>query len=280
MERFRLMPREFDRAARIERQIRRDLAGLLQWESADPRFASVDRIGRRGRAGSHLGAGTRTDVPGRGPRGDAARVAPRGPVSPHAARRPAPDPQRPRASFRARPVARDRRTHRAASRRSGAGGARMGRSRRGGRRRARSGASRQAAGTRLQPGAPDGQAPLRGAQGRPHREPRPRLASGLLPICLGEATKPLRLPAERRQALSGGHPARGADRDRRCGRGGGGPAPGSPSLGPGRSRRRSSAFGARSSRSPRCTPPSSTRDSGSTSSPTRASRWNASLARS
>lgn len=35
------MPREFDRAARIERQIRRDLAGLLQWESADPRFASV-----------------------------------------------------------------------------------------------------------------------------------------------------------------------------------------------------------------------------------------------
>jgi len=35
------MPREFDRATRLERQIRRDLAGLLQWETADPRFASV-----------------------------------------------------------------------------------------------------------------------------------------------------------------------------------------------------------------------------------------------
>ncbi len=35
------MPREFDRGDRLGRQIRRDLAGLLQWEAADPRFASV-----------------------------------------------------------------------------------------------------------------------------------------------------------------------------------------------------------------------------------------------
>lgn len=35
------MPREFDRADRLGRQIRRDLAGLLQREAADPRFASV-----------------------------------------------------------------------------------------------------------------------------------------------------------------------------------------------------------------------------------------------
>ena len=35
------MPREFDRAARLGRQIRRDLAGLLQWETGDPRLASV-----------------------------------------------------------------------------------------------------------------------------------------------------------------------------------------------------------------------------------------------
>ena len=35
------MPREFGRASRLGRQIRRDLAGLLQWESADPRFASI-----------------------------------------------------------------------------------------------------------------------------------------------------------------------------------------------------------------------------------------------
>ena len=35
------MPREFDRAARLERQIRRDLAGLLQWETADPRLSAV-----------------------------------------------------------------------------------------------------------------------------------------------------------------------------------------------------------------------------------------------
>lgn len=35
------MPREFARADRIGRQIRRDIAGLLQQETADPRFASV-----------------------------------------------------------------------------------------------------------------------------------------------------------------------------------------------------------------------------------------------
>ena len=35
------MPREFARADRIGRQIRRDLAGLLQQETDDPRFASV-----------------------------------------------------------------------------------------------------------------------------------------------------------------------------------------------------------------------------------------------
>ena len=35
------MPREFNRAARLESQIRRDLAGLLQREIADPRLASV-----------------------------------------------------------------------------------------------------------------------------------------------------------------------------------------------------------------------------------------------
>ena len=35
------MPREFARADRLGRQIRRDLAGLLQRETADPRFASV-----------------------------------------------------------------------------------------------------------------------------------------------------------------------------------------------------------------------------------------------
>ena len=35
------MPREFDRAARLGSQIRRDLAGLLQREIADPRLASV-----------------------------------------------------------------------------------------------------------------------------------------------------------------------------------------------------------------------------------------------
>lgn len=35
------MPREFDRAARLARQIRRDLAGLLHTETADPRFLSV-----------------------------------------------------------------------------------------------------------------------------------------------------------------------------------------------------------------------------------------------
>ena len=35
------MPREFDRAARLGRQIGRDLAGLLQREAADPRFLSV-----------------------------------------------------------------------------------------------------------------------------------------------------------------------------------------------------------------------------------------------
>ena len=35
------MPREFDRAARLGRQIRRDLAALLQWETADPRLVSV-----------------------------------------------------------------------------------------------------------------------------------------------------------------------------------------------------------------------------------------------
>ena len=35
------MPREFNRAARLGSQIRRDLAGLLQREIADPRLASV-----------------------------------------------------------------------------------------------------------------------------------------------------------------------------------------------------------------------------------------------
>lgn len=35
------MPREFDRAARLGRQIRRDLAGLLQHEIGDPRLVSV-----------------------------------------------------------------------------------------------------------------------------------------------------------------------------------------------------------------------------------------------
>ena len=35
------MPREFDRADRLGRQIRRDLAGLLQREAGDPRFASI-----------------------------------------------------------------------------------------------------------------------------------------------------------------------------------------------------------------------------------------------
>ena len=35
------MPREFDRATRLGRQIRRDLAGLLQWETGDPRFVAV-----------------------------------------------------------------------------------------------------------------------------------------------------------------------------------------------------------------------------------------------
>ena len=35
------MPREFNRADRLGRQIRRDLAGLLQRETADPRIASV-----------------------------------------------------------------------------------------------------------------------------------------------------------------------------------------------------------------------------------------------
>ena len=35
------MAREFNRAARLERQIRRDLAGLLRWETGDPRLASV-----------------------------------------------------------------------------------------------------------------------------------------------------------------------------------------------------------------------------------------------
>ena len=35
------MPREFNRADRLGRQIRRDLAGLLQRETADPRFAAV-----------------------------------------------------------------------------------------------------------------------------------------------------------------------------------------------------------------------------------------------
>ena len=35
------MPREFNRAARLGRQIRRDLAGLLQRETGDPRLASV-----------------------------------------------------------------------------------------------------------------------------------------------------------------------------------------------------------------------------------------------
>ena len=35
------MPREFDRAARLGPQIRRDLAGLLQWETDDPRLATV-----------------------------------------------------------------------------------------------------------------------------------------------------------------------------------------------------------------------------------------------
>lgn len=35
------MPREFNRATRLGRQIRRDLAGLLQWETNDPRLASV-----------------------------------------------------------------------------------------------------------------------------------------------------------------------------------------------------------------------------------------------
>lgn len=35
------MPREFDRATRLGRQIRRDLAELLQWEANDPRLAGV-----------------------------------------------------------------------------------------------------------------------------------------------------------------------------------------------------------------------------------------------
>ena len=35
------MPREFDRAARLGRQIRRDLAELLQREAGDPRLAAV-----------------------------------------------------------------------------------------------------------------------------------------------------------------------------------------------------------------------------------------------
>ena len=35
------MPREFDRAARLGRQIRRDLAALLQRETDDPRLSSV-----------------------------------------------------------------------------------------------------------------------------------------------------------------------------------------------------------------------------------------------
>ena len=35
------MPREFARADRLGSQIRRDLAGLLQREADDPRFASV-----------------------------------------------------------------------------------------------------------------------------------------------------------------------------------------------------------------------------------------------
>ena len=35
------MPREFGRTDRLGRQIRRDLAALLQWDTADPRFASV-----------------------------------------------------------------------------------------------------------------------------------------------------------------------------------------------------------------------------------------------
>lgn len=35
------MPREFDRATRLSRQIRRDLAGLLLWETGDPRLSSV-----------------------------------------------------------------------------------------------------------------------------------------------------------------------------------------------------------------------------------------------
>ena len=35
------MPREFDRATRLGRQIRRDLAGLLLRETDDPRLAAV-----------------------------------------------------------------------------------------------------------------------------------------------------------------------------------------------------------------------------------------------